>query len=325
MIRLLALDIDGTLLDSNGQIPGENLDAIRRAAELGVEVVLATGRRFDFARPIFEQVQAPLTLVLSNGAVIKTPDGETLLRRLLPRDVARDILELAPEHRQSAAVTFDRPREGQIVYERIDWDHPQHSRFFSANRPFLAEVSPLEQALTEDPVQVMFTGPCREMRTLFKHLRAAAQPVAAACDTRPAARVDAGIDHRYSVALTEYEFRDFSLVDVLRAGCSKGTSLAEWARLRGYAPADIMAVGDNLNDLEMLEFVGVPVVMGNAIPDLKARGWSITASNDEAGVARAIQTFILSGEPLLPRAPGAHPAPVDPDSGRSARRPSPVD
>ena len=76
MIRLLALDIDGTLLDSSGRLPGANRDAIARAIDRGVEVALATGRRYDYARPIFEQLPGPLTLILSNGAVVKqrTPD-----------------------------------------------------------------------------------------------------------------------------------------------------------------------------------------------------------------------------------------------------------
>jgi hydroxymethylpyrimidine pyrophosphatase-like HAD family hydrolase len=303
MIRLLALDIDGTLLDSNGQVPPDNREAIARAIDAGVEVALATGRRYEFARPIFEQLPEPLTLILSNGAVVKRRDGTTMMRRLLPRDVARDVLRSTPQHRRSAAVTFDRPRDGQIVYEFIDWDHPQHSRFFNANRPFLAEVSPLEDALVEDPVQVMFTGGCAEMRELFNELRAPRlrsgqaprlrSGQAAVCAGEPAAMVEEAADHRYSVALTEYEFRNFSLVDVLRAGCSKGTALADWARQRGINRDEVMAVGDNLNDLEMLEFAGTPIVMGNAIPDLRDRGWHTTATNDASGVARAVETYIL--------------------------------
>ena len=295
MIRLLALDIDGTLLDSKGQLPPQNREAIARAIDAGVEVALATGRRYDFARPIFEQLPEPLTLILSNGAVVKRRDGETLMRRLLPREVARDVLGMAPQHRRSAAVTFDRPREGQIVYEVIEWDHPQHSRFFNTNRPFLAEVSPLEDSLVEDPVQVMFTGGCVEMRELFNELRANAPVLPVACAAGPIARVDEEPGHRYSVALTEYEFRDFSLVDVLRAGCSKGTALADWASVQGLTRDEVMAVGDNLNDLEMLEFAGTPVVMGNAIADLRDRGWAATATNDEAGVASAVETYILRG------------------------------
>jgi len=274
MIRLLALDIDGTILDSQGHIPEANREAIADAIEAGVEVALATGRRYDFARPIFDRLPAPLTLILSNGAIVKRRDGETLMRSLLPRAIARDVLARVPEHRDSAAVVFDRPREGQVVFEAIDWDHPRHHRFFASNRPFLSEVTPLEDCLTEDPIQVMFSGGCVEMRRLFERLQ------------------DAGSG--WSIALTEYEHRDFSLVDIVRAGCSKGSALRAWSEHRGFAPAEVMAMGDNLNDLQMLEFAGTPVVMGNALSELKARGWSVTTTNDEAGVARAIEEYILA-------------------------------
>lgn len=116
----------------------------------------------------------------------------------------------------------------------------------------------------------MFTGGCREMRRLYDRLR-----------------LRGGAP--YAVALTEYAHRDFSLVDIIREGCSKGAALREWAAARGIAPAAVMAIGDNLNDLQMLEFAGHPVLMGNAVPELKARGWAVTASNDDAGVARAIE------------------------------------
>ena len=149
---------------------------------------LATGRRYDFARPIFEQLPAPLTLILSNGAIVKTRTGETLMRDLLPRDVARAVLDRVPQHRDSAAVIFDRPREGQVVFEAIDWHHPRHERFFASNRPFLLEISPLEACLTEDPIQVMFTGRCGEMRELFDQLRAEREGVLRGVDEYAASR-----------------------------------------------------------------------------------------------------------------------------------------
>jgi Cof subfamily protein (haloacid dehalogenase superfamily) len=275
MIRLLALDIDGTILDSDGHVPDANRVAIARAIEAGVEVALATGRRYDFARPIFEQLPGPLTLILSNGAIVKTREGQTLMRHLLPRGVAREVLVRVLHHRDSAAVVFDRPREGQVVFEVIDWAHPRHHRFFASNRPFLSEVTPLEDCLTEDPIQVMFSGGCTEMREVFRDVR--------------------GFGLQAEVALTEYEHRDFSLVDIVREGCSKGSTLAEWAAERGFSARDVMAVGDNLNDVQMLEFAGTPVLMGNAVPELRNRGWAMTATNDECGVARAIETFVLAG------------------------------
>ena len=115
------------------------------------------------------------------------------------------------------------------------------------------------------------------MRGLFDDLRAAAEDG----------------DLAYSVALTEYQHRDFSLVDVVQKGCSKGSAVRAWAERQQVTPAEVMAVGDNLNDLEMLQFAGRPVIMGNAVQDLKDYGWDATATNDEAGVARAIETFVL--------------------------------
>ncbi|HEY7499428.1 MAG TPA: Cof-type HAD-IIB family hydrolase [Vicinamibacterales bacterium] len=280
MIRLIVLDLDGTVLDSTGHVPEANRTAIARAIEAGVEVAVATGRRYDFALPIVEQLPSPLTLILSNGAIVKSRDGTTLMRRLLARETARDVLARTLAHRDGAAIIFDRPREGQVMFEVIDWEHPRHRRFFEMNRPFVGERSPLEDALTEDPVQVMFTGSCAPMRALVDDLRGAA------CGG------DGGAA-RFSVALTEYQHRDFSLVDVVQAGCSKGSAVRAWADRHGLGPSNVMAVGDNLNDLEMLQFAGCPVVMGNAVQDLKDYGWPVTSTNDEAGVARAIETFAL--------------------------------
>lgn len=252
------------------------MTAVGRAIDAGVEVVLATGRRYEFARTIFEQLPRPLTLILSNGAIVKTREGATIVRHLLPRAVALDVLHRTPAYRHCAAVLFDRPLEGQVVYEAVDWEHPRHGAYFRANRRFISLVQPLEHAMTEDPLQVMFTGSCADMRALHALLVDA----------------DAG---GFAVTLTEYESRDFALVDVIRAGCSKGSALREIARVRGIESDFVMAIGDNLNDLPMLEFAGVPVVMANGVPALRARGWATAPSNDAAGVAAAIGTYVLDG------------------------------
>ena len=96
-----------------------------------------------------------------------------------------------------------------------------------------------------------------------------------------------------TVTLTEYEQRDFSLLDVIAEGCSKGAALRDWAARRQVPQAAIMAVGDNLNDVDMLELAGHPVVMGNAVAELKRCGWPLTAGHDEAGLARAIHDRVL--------------------------------
>ena len=275
MIRLVAIDIDGTLLDSRWQLPDRNREAVCAAVDAGVEVAIVTGRRYDFAKPILDLLPCPLTAIVSNGAIVRASNGATHLRRLLAKEAARAVFEATRAYRDGAAIIFDRPRDGQVVFERIDWSHPSRRGYAERNRAFIVEVAPIESALTEDPIQVMFNGGVAPMRELVALLRAL-----------PASRA-------FEVAVTEYEDRDFSLVDVLPAGCTKGSTLQAWASRRGYARAEVMALGDNLNDLEMLEAAGLPVVMANAVPSLLERGWHITGTNDEAGVAAAIERFVL--------------------------------
>jgi Cof subfamily protein (haloacid dehalogenase superfamily) len=275
-IKLIALDIDGTLLDSSSQLPGENIRAVVEARAQGIEILLVSGRRFDFARSIGEQLPCELHLIVSNGSLIKSKMGETLQRLLLPSDSARRVLEATPEFRSGAAVVFDRPRAGQVVLEHADWDDPFRGGYFRRNREFIAEVSPLTACLDgEDPIQVMYTGMCRTVRQAKQALEAL--PIAG----------------EYTLALTEYESRDLSILDVLRHGVTKGVAVKEWTRRRGIAREEVMAIGDNWNDREMLEFAGLPVVMGNSIPELKTLGWAITLSNDENGVAEAIRRYAL--------------------------------
>jgi Cof subfamily protein (haloacid dehalogenase superfamily) len=281
MIRLLAIDIDGTLLDSKGQLPDVHHEALIDAARRGTRVALATGRTFHFTRPLVERLRLPVTVIVNNGAVVKEPDGRSVMRHVLPRSAALAVLSCTRAFEDSVAIVFDRADvddERQIVYERMDWTHPQRRGYYEKNRAFIAAApASLADALAdEDPIQVMFNGAVEPMRALVHDLRA--QPMAS----------------KYSVAITEYELRDFSLVDVNAAGCSKGTTLARWATAEGYQRSEVMAVGDNLNDLEMLEFAGIAVVMGNAADAVKrARPFHVTGTNDEGGLADAIRRFAL--------------------------------
>jgi Cof subfamily protein (haloacid dehalogenase superfamily) len=274
-VRLIALDIDGTLLDSRWKLPEPNRTAIARATRCGIEVALVTGRRYDFAMPIAREIDAPLTMIVSNGALIRTNTGETRLRHLLPRDTAARVLEITKPWRDATAVVFDRPHENQVILESLDSDDPMRAKYYARNKEFLGQVNPLESCLIEDPLQVMLSGkvqPMREAEGLLRGVMSA---------------------ENFGLASTVYESRDFAMIDVIHPACSKGSSLAEWALLRGLTRDEVMAIGDNHNDLEMLNFAGVAVVMGNCVPELKNRGWHETGSNDQCGVAAAIEQFAL--------------------------------
>jgi len=274
-VRLIALDIDGTLLDSRWQLPEANRAAIAEATRRGIEVALVTGRRYDFAMPVAHQLDSKLTLIVSNGALIRSKEGRTHLRHLLPKHTAAQVLHLTAEWREGAAVIFDRERENQLMLESLDPDDSLRYAYYSRNMEFIGLARPLESCLTEYPIQVMLSGRIEAMLEAEARLRAA--PFA----------------EEFRLAVTSYERKDFAMIDVIPPGCSKGSSLAEWAALRGIAREEILAIGDNHNDLEMLTFAGIPVVMGNGVRELKTYGWHETGSNDENGVALAIEQFAL--------------------------------
>jgi Cof subfamily protein (haloacid dehalogenase superfamily) len=276
-VRLLAVDIDGTLLNSSGQLPEAHRQALAEAQERGIALVLATGRAQHFAQPVADRLGLAVALIVNNGAVVRAPDGRTALRHVLARGVARAILEETRAFEDSVAVVFDRCDDRQIVFERMDWSHPNRRGYYAKNRAFIASA-PLTKALDEDPIQVMFNGSVEPMRRLAASLRG--MPIA----------------DRFTVAITEYEARDFALVDVNGPGCSKGSTLARYAAVVGVPREQVMAVGDNLNDREMLAFAGVPVVMGNATDAMKSRGYPVVPTHDEDGLAVAIRRFALAGE-----------------------------
>ena len=273
-VRLIALDIDGTLLDSASEVPAANRHAIEAAVDKGIEVALVTGRRFDFALPIAQQISCPFTMIVNNGALVKSKDGVTHLKHLLPHQTARAVLQFVPQ-RRGTAVVFDRPRANQVIFEDIDWEDPRRKAYFARNREFIAQVCPLDDCLTEDPIQVMYSGSVAEMQNVSAALREAPKEL------------------EFSSAMTFYDHRDFAMVDVIRWKCSKGATLAEWTALRGFVREEVMAIGDNFNDREMLEFAGLAVVMANSVPELKILGWRQTLSNDQGGVAAAIHEYAL--------------------------------
>jgi Cof subfamily protein (haloacid dehalogenase superfamily) len=279
-IRLLAVDIDGTLLNSQFRISEVDLEALRRAHQAGVEVVLVTGRRHTFALPMANQLGFHLWLISSNGAVTRSLSGESFHRDLLPLETCRQLCGAMRGFRGNTVITFDKECKGALVLERMDELTASIRHWLEKNLQFIEFIVPIEDALVTDPVQAMFCGPIARMREALISLEAS------------------GLHKQITVLRTEYPLRDLSIVDVLNRDCSKGHALERWARHRSIRRDQVMAVGDNYNDVEMLAFAGAPFIMGNACEDLKSRGWPVTLSNDQNGVAAAIEQMLGTSESL---------------------------
>ena len=274
-IRLLAIDIDGTLLNPQFQISDADLAALRRAHQEGVEVVVVTGRRHTFALPIVKQLGFDLWIISSNGAITRSLSGETFHCDFLPAEACRKLCKATPQFRGSMVLTFDVEGKGAVVLEGLSGELTASiQRWLEKNIQYIDFVIPIENSLTTDPVQAMFCGSIERMHRAIDLISSG------------------GVMGRVTVLRTEYPIRDLSIVDILNQGCSKGHALERWANFRGIPREQVMAIGDNYNDIEMLAFAGLPFIMGNASAELRGRGWTVTLPNDQCGVAAAIEQVL---------------------------------
>lgn len=285
-VRLLALDLDGTLLDPKGRITERNRASIDEARARGVRLALVTGRRFRDARPVALELGGDLSLVSHNGALTKhVVSMEIVASLLLPTDAARQVLAVGRRHDLDAMVSDDAHGTGLLVYDRISpgnkalVDYIEWSRRITgdAAAETVRRVGSLDDYLDHPPIHVAYSGTCAEIIALSESLASE-------------------LGERVKVLSTLYPKRDFGLLDILHPQASKGAGLAAVADEYGIAPADVMAIGDNYNDLEMLHFAGTGVVMANSDVELHSHGeFHETLANDEDGVAHAIDRFIFDG------------------------------
>jgi len=325
-MRLIAVDMDGTLVGPDGRVSARNLAAMKAAERAGMRVVVATGRRHSYAMRVLRGLglREEDALISSNGTVTRTIGATLLERTLLPVETARWLCGHVDEFRNALVVTFDKVRtdgedvRGALVVEHLAELNASIGRWMEANEPYIECVVPIEKALEGDaPIQMMLCGTVERMRRA--EARLLEHPGVSAVGVTPLRKDEVrrlenigltkgGISPQERASVveaalhrTEYPARDLSIVDILPAGCSKGSALLRLAETQGITVEEILAIGDNWNDVSMLEVAGKAVLMGNAPEDLKAmaaeRGWRMGLRHDEDGVAEAIEA-VLNGLPV---------------------------
>jgi hydroxymethylpyrimidine pyrophosphatase-like HAD family hydrolase len=301
--RLIAIDLDGTLLSTSGQVSPRNLAALQLAESSGIEVVISTGRRHSFAMRVLRdlRLRPASAVVSSNGTVIRTIGSELIRRTHMSFDTARWLCSHLDDYRNTLVLTFDLTgpdgddARGALVVQHLDDLHTSIGRWMRANEPYIQHVQRIEDALQPNqnpPIQMMLCGPIDRMREA--EARLIGHPLVTPVGDHESPNAEVAL-HR-----TTYPDTDLTLLDILPAGCSKASALEHIAQLRGLTSADILAIGDNWNDVAMLRLAGHAALMSNAPDDLKAlalsSGWTIVPSNNEDGVAIAIEAA-LAGVP----------------------------
>jgi Cof subfamily protein (haloacid dehalogenase superfamily) len=274
--RLLALDIDGTLLRSDKTISPRVRAALSAAETAGVKRVLVTGRRYPAARRIADELGGPLDLVLHNGALI-VENGMVLRCRPLDRTVARRAIALGRAAGADPVVHAGRGGEGLLLVEGQQVSSTLLRYYIDKSHPDVRVVPSLAEALDDDPIQVMFGATVGEMESLRVILA-------------DALGQEARIDRTF------YPHLDAGFLDVLSPGVHKAEALGFVQARWQVSAAETLAIGDNWNDHEMLEAAGLGLVMGNADPRMLELGLPVLPTNDEDGVAHAIERHVLGHE-----------------------------
>jgi len=262
--RLLVADIDGTLVTSSREITPRVLDAVGAAQRKRVRVCLATGRIWPSAEPYFRRLGADPPAVLYNGGLVYDFRTDTVLRRVpLDYHQAKLVLELLREFPAVQPFLY----VGDRVYTtKTSLDTERYRRKDSLT---VEQVGDLAAFLPPEPMKILIIGGRPDLLAVRDRI----------------ARLPISINSVFS---------EDTFLEILPQGSSKGAALEFVAQHLGIPLSEIIAVGDNLNDLEMIRTAGLGVAMGNAPPELRAHAGYVTSTNDEGGLAEVIERFILN-------------------------------
>lgn len=273
MIRLAALDLDGTLLDPYGKLTRSVIDAVHRLEATDVHVVLCTGRRFRTALPIARELELRGPIVTNNGVLVKDLEtGETLQHAFLDPDLYPDILgemrTLAPP-----LIYVDSYHEGtDLVTERLSDAHPFQKEYVADNSDFLRVVPDLAEARPDNVIMMSAMADPESLAQLRE---------------RAIARLGERV-HTHRLMNKNYQG---DILEFLSPKAGKWSGLVRFAKTLGIDAPEIAAVGDDNNDAEMIAGAGLGIAMGNAVAAAKAGADLTVGSNAEGGAIAALQAI----------------------------------
>jgi len=265
-IKLIAVDLDDTLLDKSGAVSPRTRAAIAAALANGVTVTIATGRMYRSAAPFARQLGLDVPLITYNGALIKSSlSGEVLYHRPLAERLAHQVLELFRRNSWYIQSYLD-----DVLYVReLDAKAQWYAAFAKV------EAVPAGESfytMPGAPTKLLSLGDPETIREICREVRKEFGAALSAVISKP------------------------QFLEMIDPGVGKGRALDFLAARLGISRAEVMAVGDSENDLDLLEHAGLAVAMGNASAELKARADAVTAANDADGVAEAIERYVLCGD-----------------------------
>jgi Cof subfamily protein (haloacid dehalogenase superfamily) len=265
--RLIAVDLDDSLLGSDQKISEDNKRALFAARDKGIHVTIATGRMLDSAMPYIKELNINIPVITYQGAyIMDTQTGDTLVRKLIPRAYALRILEEG-KNQNLHIQTFN---ESSYFYEGDN----EFNRYYQKMSGIEGEqVKDLYQLLMkEEPIKMMVIDEPSKIARLYPYFLELFGDIM-----------------QVSISMPEY-------LEFTNREATKGNALALLGEMLSVSSDEMIAIGDSYNDIPMIKYAGLGVAMGNAVDDVKAHAQYVTKGNDENGVAEVIDRFVLKKE-----------------------------
>lgn len=272
-IKMVGIDMDGTLLTQKKELLPYTRDVLKRAIEKGVEIVADTGRPLSGIPKDYKEIPGIRYAVTANGArIVDLQTGETIYEALIPQKKVIEVLNIFSEYDVLPEVY----KNGQAYMNK------EHLEILSPyfRDPHMEEYVRTTRKGTEDIWKLVeeCTDGMEKVQAIFKHQEdqeAARKRIQAIPEVKPVSSINYNLE-------------------VSKSDANKGSGLLKLAEILGIEKEEMMAIGDNDNDIEMLQMSGIGVAMGNAIPEVLDIADYVTVSNDEEGAAKAIEKFVLS-------------------------------
>ncbi|MGM0396576.1 MAG: Cof-type HAD-IIB family hydrolase [Bacillota bacterium] len=275
MFKLIAIDLDGTLLDSNKRISPENREIVNRLIREGYQVVIATGRRYYSAKMLVKELDSHMVIVANNGNIVRSSlDDKILISKFMDRESYRDILDEAKLNGLHGIVHIDRYQEGIDIAVEKDEIHGEHLKYMTEMDKRYLVLPEKEIYLLDRVLAVVFPGD-RESIHSFSD------------------RVFQKYPDRYSSHVLENIYIAEAMFEAMNPGGSKWKTLYEYALSIGIHRDEIIAIGDDNNDVDMLLNAGLGIAMKNGSELSKAAADIVTErDNDHSGLAETLEQIL---------------------------------
>ena len=261
MIKLVALDLDDTLLNDQIQISQKNKEAIQACLEKGVQVTLATGRMFRAAAPFARELGLGLPIITYQGALVKTLDEQELVHHVIPKPLALDVISYLRPYGLQVNVYMD----DELYMEAVNEFGNRYVRLSKVTH----QVTVFPEGLFTAPTKILMAG-----------------------DPLLLDKVQNETLRLFGAELTITKSKDYFL-EFGNPMSKKSIGIDIVAKNLQISPEEILTIGDGMNDYDMIEYAGIGVAVGNAHPALKKIADDVTDTNQNDGVAKALEKYVL--------------------------------